>query len=198
MSLYMESSSIIDVAKFKMDMKESISDFEKKESHILACIDLLEAAERGQIEILTANITNSECQHLDGVHDDEVQRLFRSLLTSGKILKLVTDSVFISERAQELRWTYGIRLRGADAHHLATAIEAGCEEFITFDNDFLDKQDLIAPLIRVIPGHRSNYLPSREPSVPETIGIEATESGDLPFDLYEMTDREDAGEETEE
>lgn len=73
MSLYMESSSIIDVAKYKMDMQSSIDAFEKKEPHILACIALLEAAERGEIEVLTANLTNSECQHLDGLHDEDVQ-----------------------------------------------------------------------------------------------------------------------------
>jgi predicted nucleic acid-binding protein len=172
MSLYMESSSIIDVAKYKLDMKETIDDLEKKEPHIVACIELLEAAERNEIEVLTANLTNSECQHLDGVHDEEVQRLFRSLLTSGKVIKLVTDSVFVSERAQELRWTHDIRLRGADAHHLATAIEAGCDEFITFDDDFLDKRDKIAPLIRVVEGHRSNYLPVAEAPTPEPISDE--------------------------
>ena len=52
MSLYMESSSIIDVAKYKMDMQGSIDAFEKKEPHILACIALLEAAERARLRFL--------------------------------------------------------------------------------------------------------------------------------------------------
>ncbi len=193
MSLYMESSSIIDVAKYKMDMQGSIDAFERKEPHIRACIALLEAAERGEIEVLTANLTNSECQHLDGLHDEDVQRLFRSLLTSGKVIKLVTDSVFISERAQELRWNYDIKLRGADAHHLATAIEAGCEEFITFDDDFLDKQEQIAPLIRVIEGHRSSYLSPQESPKQKAVGAEPAgvdEPDNLLFDLYEQ-DREE-------
>lgn len=184
MSLYMESSSIIDVAKYKMEMQSSIDNFEKKEPHILACISLLEAAERGEVEILTANLTNSECQHLDGLHGEDVQRLFRSLLTSGKVIKIVTDSVFISERAQELRWNYNIRLSGADAHHLATAIEAGCDEFITFDNDFLSKREQIAPLIRVVEGHGSNYLSLQEPPRAEAVGIEAAEQDNLLFDIY--------------
>jgi predicted nucleic acid-binding protein len=195
MSLYMDSCSIIEVAKYKMDMTGSIDAFERKEPHILACIALLEAAERGEIDVLTANLTNSECQHLDGLHDEEVRRLFRSLLTSGKVIKIVTDSVFISERAQELRWTYGINLRGADAHHLATAIESGCEEFITFDDDFLGKQELIAPLIRVIEGHRSNYLPSADQPRPVIASepADSDEEDNLLFNLYEDGEEENEG-----
>src|SRR5687767_11916687 len=141
MSLYMESPCFIDVAKYKLGMTNSIDDLANKEPHIQACIKLLDAAEKGEVSILTANLTNSECQHLDGLYTAEMRRLFRSILTSGKIVKLVTDTVFISERAQELRWVHGINLSGGDAHHLATALEAGCEEFITYDNGFLRQKE---------------------------------------------------------
>jgi predicted nucleic acid-binding protein len=164
MSLYMESSCFIDIAKYKLGMTDKISDLANKEPHIQACIKLLDAAEKGEVVILTANITNSECQHLDGLVTAEMRRLFRSILTSGKIVKLVTDTVFISERAQELRWVHDIALSGADAHHLATALESGCEEFITYDNGFLKKKDKIHALgIRPIKGHESQFLPVEPP-----------------------------------
>jgi len=88
-----------------------------------------------------------------------------------------------------LRWNYDIKLRGADAHHLATAIEAGCEEFITFDDDFLDKVEQIAPLIRVIEGHQSSYLALQESPTQEAASIESAEVDEpdnLLFDLYEQ------------
>ncbi len=164
MSLYMESPCFIDVAKYKLGMTNSIDDLANKEPHIQACIKLLDAAEKGDVVILTANLTNSECQHLDGLYTAEMRRLFRSILTSGKIVKLVTDTVFISERAQELRWVHGINLSGADAHHLATALEAGCAEFITYDNGFLKQKEKIRALgIRVIKGYESNSLPLDPP-----------------------------------
>lgn len=167
MSLYMESSCFIDIAKYQLEMKDQIDDLENKEPHIQACIKLLDAAKRNEVVILTANLTNSECQHLDGLVTAEMRRLFRSILTSGKIVRLVTDSVFISERAQELRWIHDIALSGADAHHLATALEAGCEEFITYDKGFLKKKEKISALgIRAIKGHESHYLPVEPPPEP--------------------------------
>jgi len=164
MSLYMESSCFIDIAKYQLEMKDQIDDLVNKEPHIQACIKLLDAAQRNEVVILTANLTNSECQHLDGLVTAEMRRLFRSILTSGKIVRLVTDTVFISERAQELRWIHDIALSGADAHHLATALEAGCEEFITYDNGFLKKKEKIRALgIRVITGDDSHFLPFEPP-----------------------------------
>ena len=46
---------------------------------------------------LTGNITISECQHLSGFVDDDVKRLFRSVPTSGRVVKIVADSIFIAE-----------------------------------------------------------------------------------------------------
>ncbi|HXQ71465.1 MAG TPA: hypothetical protein VN844_13300 [Pyrinomonadaceae bacterium] len=73
MSIYMESPCFIDVAKYKLGMQGSIDDLVNKEPHIQACIKLLDAAERGEITILTANLTNSECQHLDGLVTAEMR-----------------------------------------------------------------------------------------------------------------------------
>jgi predicted nucleic acid-binding protein len=164
MSLYMESCCFIDLAKYQLGLKQTIDDLAKKESHIQGCIKILDAASKGQLRVETANITISECQHLKGVVTPEIKRLFRSILSSGKIVHIITDSIFISERAQELRWTYDINLSGADAHHVASALEANCEEFITFDRKIRSNAAKIATLgLRVATGDQTQLLPPEPP-----------------------------------
>lgn len=181
----MESCCVIDVAKYTLDRKESIDNLADKEEHIQYCIKLLEAAKKGQIRLHTANLTISECQHLDGVFNEEIQRLFRAVLSSGRIFQIVTDSVFISERAQDLRWNHNIFLSGADAHHIATALEAGCEEFITSDNKILKYADEIKKLgMRVIKANETRLLP-KETSDDELAELSDSETvqGDLFGDI---------------
>ena len=62
-----------------------------------------------------------------------MKQLFLSLLTSGQYTRLVQPDVFVCERARDLRWDHGINLSGADAIHVASAIEAECGEFLTTD-----------------------------------------------------------------
>lgn len=161
MSIYTESCCFIDVAKYQLGHSAKIDNLADKEEHIDSCIRMLKAAEAGDLRVLTANLTISECQHLDGIVDNEVRRLFRSVLTSGRIVRIVTDNIFIAERARDLRWDHNICLRGADATHVATALEAGCEEFITFDNKILKYASQIVTFgLRVIRANETNALPA--------------------------------------
>lgn len=172
----MESCCFIDLAKYQLGFKETIDDLAKKESHIQGCIKILDAASKGQLRVETANITISECQHLKGLVTPEIKRLFRSILSSGKIVRIITDSIFISERAQELRWTYDINLSGADAHHVASALEANCEEFITFDTKIRNNAEKIAKLgLRVTTGDKTRLLPPEPP--PSKPKVSASELG---------------------
>lgn len=155
----MESCCFIDAAKYQLGRKDSIDHLDEKEEHIKYCIKMLEAAERGFLRLLTGSLTISECSHLSGATDDEVKRLFRSILSSGRVVKLVTDSIFIAERARDLRWNHNIRLSGADATHVATALEAGCEEFITYDSRIHKYASEIEKLgIRVIKAYETKLL----------------------------------------
>jgi predicted nucleic acid-binding protein len=165
----MESCCFIDVAKYTLERKDSISDLADREGHIQHCIKILEAAKNGELRLFTANLTISECQHLDGFIDDEVKRLFRSVLTSGRIVQIITDSIFIAEQARDLRWKHQICLSGADSHHVSTALEAGCEEFITFDSKILKNADKLKRLgLRVIKADETHLLPKGKPSRPES------------------------------
>ena len=54
------------------------------------------------------------------------------MLTGGQGITLVAPDIFIAERARDLLWVHGINCGGgADAIHVATALEERCEEFWT-------------------------------------------------------------------
>ncbi len=155
----MDSCCFIDVAKYTLGRQDTIENLEDKEGHVQSCVKLLEAAGRGYIRVLTGTLTISECTHLSGVFDDDVKRLFRSILSSSKVVRLVTDTVFIAERARDLKWVHNVHLRGADATHVASALESGCKEFITDDHKILKYAPELAKLgLRAVRGDETKLL----------------------------------------
>jgi len=158
--LYMESCCVIDVVKYRLNHKHLISDLEAREQHILYCMKMLEAAKFGDLRVLTANLTISECKHLDGYIDDEVKRLFRSILSSGRVIRIITDNIFIGELSRDLLWEHDIHLRGADSTHIASALYAKCEEFVTWDGRIMKQAEKIQKLgLRVISADQTKLLP---------------------------------------
>ncbi|HWF02750.1 MAG TPA: hypothetical protein VHA06_03635, partial [Candidatus Angelobacter sp.] len=63
------------------------------------------------------------------------QEFFKNLLSSGTLIKLVQDSIFVAEAARDLIWNHDLALKGMDAIHVASGLDAGCKEFLTFDTD---------------------------------------------------------------
>jgi predicted nucleic acid-binding protein len=188
MSLYMDSCCFIDVTKYDLGHKGIIDHLAEKEDHIKACIQMLDAAEKGNLRVLTGNITISECQHLSGFVDDEVKRLFHKILTSGRVVRIVADSIFIAERARSLMWDHAIRLGGADAHHIATALEANCTEFITSDNGILKWAAEIEKLrLKVIKADESKQLAALLARPQPQTGSSASVSGQ--GGLFDETDK---------
>lgn len=90
---------------------------------------------------------------------------FRKMLTSGRGVLLVAPDLFTAERARDLLWVDGINCGGgADAIHIATALEQGCEEFLTTNtNKGPAKPEAAAKLaklnLRVIQGIQTGVLP---------------------------------------
>ncbi len=159
-AIYIDSCCILDVAKFSLGRQATISDFAANEKHIQFCIKMLEAAKAHDLLVKTGSLTVSECQHLDGDYTEDIQRLLRSILTSGKVVKLVTDSIFVAEQARDLRWKHDICLGGADALHIAMAIEGECEEFVTTDKKIRGYKTQLAKLgLKVIPANETTLLP---------------------------------------
>ncbi|MGO9777381.1 MAG: type II toxin-antitoxin system VapC family toxin [Terracidiphilus sp.] len=75
--------------------------------------------------------------------------------------KLVQDTIFVAEQARDLRWKHNIRLKGMDAIHVASALEAKCTEFLTWDRDMgtSKSQFLAAQGVSVITPSATKLLP---------------------------------------
>lgn len=153
--LYMDSTCFIDMAKNAVGtLPDGLN------NDVWFCKKLLEAHRDGKIEVFTAVLTIAECQHADGICDEKVQRLFKSLLTSGQFVFLVQDTPIIADRARNLRWTYKLAFKGADSLHIASALEMGCSEFVTSDEDILSHANEALKLgIRIIHPHETSILP---------------------------------------
>jgi hypothetical protein len=95
---------------------------------------LLRASKAKKIEVCTSMMSVVECTTADGDMSADVQSLFIGLLTSGKsgVLLLQSD-IWVAEQARDLRWKHDINLKCPDSIHVASAIDAGCAEFITMD-----------------------------------------------------------------
>lgn len=126
---------------------------------------ILAAANNGDISLYTSSISVAECVAAKDDWGPEVQAFFKGTLTSGRMFKLVQDTIFLVEQARDLRWNHNIRLKGADAIHVASAIESQCTEFLTWDTDIskpkvADKMKLLAGFgISVITPMQTALLP---------------------------------------
>ena len=103
--------------------------------HIPFVEGLLLAAQSGDIELWASTLIIPECLSIDKQDlnvPEQIKEDFKALLSSGHPVKLQAVDVFIAEKARSLRWDHKLSCGGgADMIHLATALELGCEEFIT-------------------------------------------------------------------
>src|SRR3990172_812707 len=129
--IYVDSSCFVEYAKHQQG--NSIASEREKDIWIFNRI--LNAAKKGDIELYTSVMTIVECLHTGNKNDipAEAKRLFKSILTSGLVLKLVQTDIFIAQRARDLLWAHEINVKRIDAIHVASAIEMECSEFLTFD-----------------------------------------------------------------
>ena len=125
---YMDSCCFIEAVKYDVSTTDP-----DRENDIWYIKQLLKASKSGDIEVITSVLTIAESRRADGEPTDEVKRLFSSILTSGRVVKLAQMTQGIAEKARDLHWVNKINLSGADALHVATALLLGCKEFLTFD-----------------------------------------------------------------
>jgi predicted nucleic acid-binding protein len=128
--IYSDANPIIEMAKWakKTHDPARLLDLQTMEQ-------LLKAANNSHIDMFTSSISVAECVAADDDYGQDVQDFFVGVLTSGRMFKLIQDDIFIAEKARDLRWKHNIRLKGMDAIHIASAIEYGCTEFLTWDLD---------------------------------------------------------------
>lgn len=130
--VYMDACCFIDVVKQEVGILPT--DRTDDAWHVKK---LLEAHLAGDVMVMTSMLSLAECVALEHRQTDvppEVQDLFRRFLTSGKFLVLAPQTPRTGRIAQDLRWKHKVVLKGADALHVATAIEISAFEFISTDD----------------------------------------------------------------
>jgi predicted nucleic acid-binding protein len=126
----------------------------------------LEANRDKEVEIYTSTLTIAECSHAgDGDISEPVKNAFSLFLMSGQYARLVQTTPFIGEDARDLRWKHGLPLKGADAIHVASALDRKCEELLTSDNRLKrlsTHQTVLAKLgLNIRPGRETLCLPEK-------------------------------------
>ena len=136
--IYIDSACFIDMVKTHLG-KQLETDREKD---VWFLKRLFEASRDRELELFASVLSIAECQHAgDGDISEPAKARFDRLLMSGQYIRLVQPTPFIGQAARDLRWVHNIVLSGADALHLASAIDVGCLEFLTSDGKVLNLQE---------------------------------------------------------
>ncbi|MBB5060231.1 putative nucleic acid-binding protein [Granulicella aggregans] len=168
--IYCDANPIIELAKLA---KKTHTPSRERELWFLS--QMLKAAQNDEIELYTSSISIAECVPAGDDWSKDVQEFFVGVLTSGLMFRLVQDSIFVAEQARDLRWTHNLQLKGADAIHVASAIEAECTELISWDGDLnnersIKKAAILTSLgLQVILPSQSKLLPIYYQSEPTPI-----------------------------
>ncbi len=128
--IYCDANPIIELAKYSKKTHDP-----NRERDLWMLQRLLKAAQNDEVALFTSTISVAECVAAGDDWDQQVQEFFVGTLTSGRMFRLVQDTIFVAERARDLRWKDNIRLKGMDAIHVASALDARCTEFLTWDLD---------------------------------------------------------------
>lgn len=153
--IYSDANPIIELAKLAKKTHNP-----SREPDLLVLQKLLKAANDEEISLFTSSISVAECVAAGDDYGEDVKEFLLGVLTSGRMFKLVQDTIFIAEQARDLRWTHHARLSGMDAIHVASAIEAKCEEFLTWDAGIVNNAPFLASQgIRVISPSQTQFLP---------------------------------------
>jgi predicted nucleic acid-binding protein len=144
------------------------------------CREVIRAAERGEIQIVTSAVALTEVIKLNKgpieipkQAEEQIKGFFKQEYI---IVVQVTRS--IAESARSLIWTFP-GLRPKDALHAATALYAGIEFLHTFDDDFLPLDEKIGtPLLKI----REPHMPQRDLPLeppPTESSVEPTEENEI-------------------
>jgi predicted nucleic acid-binding protein len=169
--LYLDSCCFIDMVKVAVG--RALTSDRQNDAWYLK--QITQANRDGELDVFTSVIAIAECTHVgDGQTTPQVRTSFQSLLMSGQYVRLVQPTPFIASDARDLKWTHGISVRGADAIHIASALDRKCEEFITTDDQakkLAAKATLLALGLRIIRASETKCLPDKYRQLPLPPGI---------------------------
>jgi predicted nucleic acid-binding protein len=106
------------------------------------CAGTLQRADQGEALILTSALTIAEVLWMRGapmIQQDKAEIVRKFFRRSSIRIRNVTRAV--SENAQDLVWTYGVKPK--DAIHVATALDIGVAALETFDDFLLKKSGTV-------------------------------------------------------
>jgi predicted nucleic acid-binding protein len=159
--LYLDSCCFIDMVKVNIGRTVTGD----RQNDVWYLKQITQANRDGEIDVYTSVITIAECTHAgDGYISAQVRTSFQSLLMSGQYVRLVQPTPFVAADARDLKWIHGISVRGADAIHIASALDRKCEEFITTDDQakkLAAKDTLLALGLPIIRASETKCLPDK-------------------------------------
>lgn len=181
--IYFDTNIFIDLVKYKLNVPFSAHNQKNRVRDVMFCKSTLEASRNSDLQVFTSTVTQVEFLHIgrDRKLDDETKRLIDGMLTSGRGgVVLIQTTQFVTTRARDLAWEDGLNIKGMDRMHLASALEIGCDEFFTVDNDdFIKKAEMIENLgIKVITPSQTGLLPDEYRQMKIEIKDELEESSD--------------------
>jgi predicted nucleic acid-binding protein len=165
--IYLEACPIIDMAEYEAKPSKG------REMDVWLCKQALAAARDGKVVVFTSMLSVAECTTIAPDMPSppaETKRFLDMLLLSGKSgITIVQIRQIIAIRARDLRWAAEINLKGADAIHVATALEMKCDELWTRDGRIWKKRTEIGQLgLKVVTPNATSALPEsyRNPELP--------------------------------
>lgn len=145
---------------------------------------LLEAGRANEIRLITSAFALVECvsagEDLPNPVSEETKQMFSDFLWSGEYVELVAFDPFIAERARDLRWVDNVKIKNADAIHVATGLLESANEFLTFDDKLkkryapLENKMRLAGMSATTPSNTGCLSAERQSA---TMFTDSTESG---------------------
>jgi predicted nucleic acid-binding protein len=159
-AIYLDACCFIDMVKELVARPLAVD----RRADIWYLKQITQACRDNELDVFTSVLSIAECTHADQDMSRPVRVRFETLLMSGQYVKLVQLTPFIATDARDLRWKHSISLRGADAIHVASALDRKCEEFITTDGQAkkMAAKAVLAQLgLRVIRASETRCLPGK-------------------------------------
>ena len=129
------------ISKLYVDSAPLIYYVEEHKVYVDKMEQILHLVENTSLEAVSSVLTLSEVLVMPvrlGAH--HLTRRYRSILMNREFCTLVSISADIAIRAASIRARY--RINSPDALHIATAIEFGCDAFLTNDHKLRAVQEL--------------------------------------------------------
>lgn len=158
--------------RFYWDANSFLAFLKEEEGRVENCRQILHAAERGDIQIVTSALTLTEVVHIKGRirMDAKDEELISGMFEKDFVIMDVDRR--IAEHARQLLWQHQ-ELQPKDSIHVASALVAKVDELHTFDDPLLKLDGKLGtPALKICkPGLSEPELPKMSDSPKRPIQI---------------------------